>query len=164
MVSDSDGIDLCGLLWRDHRAIEEMLAVIERGQGVTADLFVAVTHDLVVHEVAEEEVVYAAVRRYVDGGDDLADGRLAEQHGIEELVAAMGAMVPDSVEWRAALTALGTVVNAHNIGEERDVFPVLHDTVPADRLQILAEAYLDAKAENAVGLFEVHAPGQAFIG
>ncbi len=155
---------LFGLLRRDHAAIVEMLAAVGRGDGDVAELFAHLARDLVVHEVAEEEVVYAAVRRYVDGGDDLADAALAEQHHVEQLLAVMAAMGPDNVEWEAALTALTGAVIGHIGGEERNIFAVLQDAMSADRLEILADTYLDAKAANSVGLFEVYAPGRSFCG
>lgn len=138
--------NLVQMLLADHRHAEQVL------QGFTDttadqkdDAFCELTYTLVRHEVAEEEVVYPALRRYVDGGDDLADMRIAEQSKAEELLAEMEEAGVDSAEFPAMFTTLRSEVLAHAEAEEQSVFPELTTCISPDELLELGRRYSRAK-------------------
>lgn len=134
------------LLLADHRQAEQLL---ERFHDTPADqrdeAFCELTYTLVRHEVAEEEVVYPALRRYVDGGDDLADMRIAEQAKAEELLAEMERAGVMSAEFPAMFNTLRSEVLAHAEAEEQSVFPELTTSVKADELLELGKRFDMAK-------------------
>jgi hemerythrin superfamily protein len=138
--------NLVQLLLADHRQAEHLL---DRFADVGADrrdeAFCELTYTLVRHEVAEEEVVYPVLRRYVDGGDDLADMRIAEQAKAEELLAEMEKAGVDSAAFPAMFTTLRSEVLAHAQAEELSVFPELTTSVRADELRELGTRYNLAK-------------------
>lgn len=138
--------ELIHMLLADH---EEAKRLLQGFEGVAADrrdeAFCELTYTLVRHEVAEEEVVYPACRRYVDGGDDLADMRIAEQSKAEELLAEMEKAGVSSAEFPAMFTTLRSEVLAHAEAEEQSVFPELSANVKADELSQLGKRYEMAK-------------------
>src|ERR1700730_4564574 len=91
---------LIELLLLDHQKVKMMLGDFD-GVAPTwrADAFCEVTHALIGHEVAEEEVLYPAVQKYVEGGDDLAEQRIAEQADAERQLADMEKLDPTSDEF-----------------------------------------------------------------
>ncbi len=134
--------DLVKLLVEDHQGAKGLL---EKFETVPADrrdeAFCELTYELVRHEVAEEEVVYPAVRHYVDGGDDLADMRIAEQSKAEELLAEIEKVGVMSPEFPAMFSTLRSEVLAHAEAEEQSVFPELSSAVKADELFTLGQRY-----------------------
>jgi hemerythrin superfamily protein len=138
--------NLIQLLLQDHQEAKQMLERFDTLPASKRDEgFCELTHTLVRHEVAEEEVVYPQLRRYVDGGDDLADMRIAEQAKAEQLLADMEKAGVDSPEFPSMFTTLRSEVLAHAEAEEHSVFPELTATLHADDLRTMAKRYQMAK-------------------
>ena len=138
--------ELVALLLADHQEAKRLL---ERFGNLPAsqrdEAFCELTYELVRHEVAEEEVVYPALRRYADGGDDIADMRIAEQSKAEQLLADMEKAGVESPEFASMFATLKTDVLAHAEAEERTVFPELSTNISADDLRQLGKRYELAK-------------------
>jgi hemerythrin superfamily protein len=147
-TESNEGRDLIELLLEDHAKAKSLLEQID-DSGDSADLatlFPQLVKDLVTHEVAEEEIVYPALRSWVEGGDALAEARVAEQQEAEELLAAMEKMEIGSGMFRQSLLQLKGAVLDHAAHEEAEVFPALKAGVSPERLQTLGQAYTIAKA------------------
>ena len=137
---------LVSLLLADHEEAKRLLDRFDTLPGpARAEAFCELTHVLVGHEVAEEEIVYPALRRYADGGDDLADMRIGEQSVAEQLLTDMEKAGVDSPEFPAMFAKLRSSVLAHAEAEERTVFPELSSNIGADELRTLGERYEIAK-------------------
>jgi hemerythrin superfamily protein len=131
----------------DHQHVRESFAKFETADRAQWwDMFVDLTHDLVKHEVVEEEVVYPEVRKALPDGDALADARIHEQSEAEELLSTMEKKGPDDKDFAANLTKLRSAVLAHAESEEQTVFMPLSTAVKQDRLEELGERYEKAKA------------------
>lgn len=138
--------ELVALLLADHQEAKRLLDRFDSLPASQRDqAFCEVTYELVRHEVAEEEVVYPALRRYVDGGDDIADMRIAEQSTAEQLLADMEKAGVESPEFSSMFVKLRTDVLAHAEAEERTVFPELTSCIGADDLRQLGRRYETAK-------------------
>ena len=146
MAQDTKSKDLVELLLQDHREVEVMLGELDSPSVDAGQLFCRAVHTLVGHEVAEEEVVYPAVRRMVDGGDALADARIAEQQKAEETLYEMERMDATSAEFRTRFQELKKAVLEHAKTEEREVFPKLTAAADVDELKKLGTVYEAAKA------------------
>ena len=131
---------LIDLLLADHQAAKSLLE-----KGPTGTDFNVVVRELVVHEVAEEEIVYPAFRR-IGGTDTIAENRIAEQQEAEQLLQKMEHMDTSSAEFKDAFGNLRTAVLAHAQSEESEVFPKLQSSLQAAELQKLGKAYEVAKA------------------
>lgn len=138
--------ELVPLLLADHQEAKRLLERFDTlPASERADAFCEIVHELVRHEVAEEEVVYPTLRRFADGGDDLADLRIKEQAAAEELLAKMEKAGVESAEFPAMFAKLRTEVLAHAEAEEKSVFPELGSSVNADELRSLGQRYDKAK-------------------
>lgn len=139
--------DLISLLLADHKTVEGLLGEIDESSGDMGGLFTRIKATLETHETAEEEVLYPAVRRYVDNGDELADARIAEQDEAAELLGHMADLAPDGAQMRAAFSTLKATATAHAKAEESDVFPRLQAAVGGEVLDQLGREFAKSKAE-----------------
>lgn len=133
-------------LLEDHRMVRTNLASLETAdRSQWWEIFQQVTHDLVQHEIAEEEIVYPVVRKQLANGDQLADARIAEQSKAEELMDRMERKGREDKDFAANLTKLRSAVLEHAEEEERTVFAPLANAVDRDQLEKMAERYEKAK-------------------
>ena len=136
---------LIELLLRDHELARLLLESFDSFPVSRAERFCEIVHALVAHEVAEEEVVYPAVRKYIDRGDDLADARLKEQAEAEGLLIEMESLDPNSEDFLALFMNLRAEVLRHAEAEEQTVFPALTSAVNPDEQIRLGHRYAQAK-------------------
>ncbi len=133
------------LLLEDHRSVERMFAAFENADPAErASLFWELTNELVRHEVAEEVVIYPALRE-VRGGDAVARARIEEQSEAESQLNRMEKLDPTSPEFMAELTELEAAVREHASKEEAEAFPLLFSDVPGPDQVVLAQKYASAK-------------------
>jgi hemerythrin superfamily protein len=120
------------LLEQDHRQIEEEFQsfVRDNESPVVRELCEHLTR----HSELEETALYPALRRWVDGGDDLADRAQQEHAAIATMVAELSdSATPERLEDLVA--ELRNAVEAHVEFEEAEIFPAMRDSrVDADRL------------------------------
>jgi hemerythrin superfamily protein len=145
MTTASPSDDVVDLLEEDHHLVEARLSELDTaGAGARAELFWKLTNDLVRHEVAEEVVVYPALRK-VPGGDQIADARIAEQAEAEEKLAKMEKMDADSPEFVRELASLKKAVLEHAESEEKTAFAMLLGSLSLEQRAELGGRYLKAK-------------------
>ncbi len=136
---------LIELLLRDHEQAKLLLESFDSFPVSRDERFCEIVHTLVAHEVAEEEVLYPAVRRYVDDGDDLADVRLHEQADAETLLHELQALDPNTEYFLASFIKFRADVLRHAEAEEQTVFPGLASAVAPDEQVRLGKRYERAK-------------------
>ena len=136
---------LIEILLRDHEQAKLLLESFDSFPISRDERFCEIVHTLVGHEVAEEEVLYPAVRKYVDGGDDLAEARLHEQGEAETLLHDMEVLDPNSEEFLTSFIKLRADVLRHAEAEEQTVFPGLASAVAPDEQVRLGQRYERAK-------------------
>ncbi|CAL9391592.1 hemerythrin [Streptomyces sp. DH-12] len=135
-------------LTTDHREVDSLFEQIEAlptGEQRRRDLADELTRELVRHSVAEEEHLYPTVRRYVDGGDDLADKEIADHGEVERMLKELEGCEPGDGRFDTLITQLKTSVTEHIDDEENRLFPLLADACSADALQELGEKVRMAK-------------------
>jgi hemerythrin-like domain-containing protein len=96
------------------------------------------------HFRVEEDVLLPAFAPYGDPGDARVVQMLVEHVRIR---AAAAALATGSVELEA-LHALGTALEAHVRLEEREVFPLIEESLPDEAAEALVEAVLAAEASG----------------
>src|SRR3954464_14242915 len=109
----STSIDVTTLLEQQHEKVKQLLTRI--GDGKTpgaADDFCELRRMLAVHETAEEEVVYPALRKTGDDGQRVAEERLAEEdeaktvlHELEKIGVNDANFAAKFADFRRAVTA-----------------------------------------------------------
>jgi hemerythrin superfamily protein len=109
-------------LEEDHRAIEAQFQDLLRDQE--APVVRELGELLTSHAEIEEAALYPSLRRYVDGGDDLADRAAQELATIATMVAELhDSATPERLG--ELLTQLGDAVSAHVEFEESEIFPAM---------------------------------------
>jgi len=126
-----------GFAWleQDHRDIEEQFQTFLRDNE--EPVVRAVCEHLTRHSQAEDAVLYPALRRYVDGGDDLADRAQQEHSAIATLVAELfQSTTPERLVDQ--MTQLRASVSAHVEFEETELFPEMR-SCGVDGAQLLSD-------------------------
>jgi hemerythrin superfamily protein len=138
------GTDVIQLLEADHRQVQQLLG---RFDGISPaereSYFCEVVQELVKHEVAEEIVVYPALRQHASGGAAEADARIKEQSEAEEMLAKMDASSP---AFAADFVKLRGAVLEHAQAEEGGAFVLLRQAEDVDARAKLGKRYEMAKA------------------
>jgi len=137
--------DVISLLTQDHEAITERFSELRGTHPDFRDqLFWELMDQLVRHEVAEETVVYPALREE-PGGDVIADARVAEEAETEALLARMEKLDPTTEEFLGAVQDLESAVLAHAKKEEDEVFPLFTANEETGYLALLGQKFKGEK-------------------
>ena len=135
------------LLQRDHEHVKALLDQLTSSPPEGRhDLFSQLVVELVRHEVAEEVVVYPAIRSDVPDGSAEVKPRLREQSEAEEKLAKMEKLDPTTPEFASELAELRSAVLAHVQAEEESVFPLLRAVEDDDKLMEMGAKYERAKS------------------
>jgi hemerythrin superfamily protein len=135
-------------LTTDHREVDALFAQMETlaaADPKRRDLADELTMELVRHSVAEEEHLYPAVRRYVDGGDDIADKEIADHSEVERMLKELEDCRPTDGRFDALMAQLKSSVTAHVRDEEGRLFPLLAESCSAEALDELGQKVRAAK-------------------
>lgn len=95
---------------------------------------------LAVHETAEEMMVHPRVRRKVEGGADVADARLTEEHEAKVALSELEKIPCGTADFSKALIHLQAAVLEHARREEREEFTLLEQQLDDASLQQLTSA------------------------
>src|SRR3954466_9939530 len=111
-------------LEQDHRSIEAQFQTSLRDAEEPAVRELA--EQLTRHSQLEESALYPALRRWVDGGDDLADRAQQEHSQIATMVAELyQSVTPERLGELVA--SLQDTVSAHVAFEESEIFPAMRE-------------------------------------
>jgi iron-sulfur cluster repair protein YtfE (RIC family) len=117
----ADGFEI---LSEDHRQVERLFDTYRHD---TED---SIAHEicerLSVHTRVEEAALYPALRRYVDGGDDLADVAEQEHAAMKTIIARIYESPPE--ELFDLVAELRTEVEHHVESEESELFPQMRES------------------------------------
>jgi len=143
--------DAIEVITTDHREVEQLFTQLlaaddPKDTELRRDLGERILRALSVHAAAEEHVLYPAVRRYVDDGDDIADHSLQEHQELKEQLAALDGMSPDDAEFLPGFERARETVAHHVHEEESSVLPKLRDSLRGEDIYDLGDALAKAKA------------------
>lgn len=144
MATEHQGV--VELLRQQHQRIREMFDEVERAHGETRkQRFEDLRRFLAVHETAEELVVHPRARM-AEGGNDVVDARLAEEHSAKEVLSRLDGMDTSDSDFTPTLAQLRSAVLEHADSEERDEFPLLLRQNDDKTLARMAQAVRAAEA------------------
>lgn len=132
--------DAITLLTDDHREVVRLLDQVLGGALDSDELVEAINtiiHDLSVHAVAEEVVLYPTVRDELPGGPALADEALEEHARVERALADLDGRDPREQPIRDQVQRVAEEVKHHVEEEEGDLFPALRKHLTAEQLEDL---------------------------
>jgi len=140
--------DVVDFLIGQHNLIKDMFddVLCASGSSAREKAFVDLRQLLAVHETAEEVVVHPRARGDIDGGDEIVDARLREEHGAKEQLAAIEKTDIDSAEFIDAVTALRDAVIEHAEHEEAEEFSRLQRNLEPEDLRRMVAAVQAAQA------------------
>jgi hemerythrin superfamily protein len=139
--------DVVDLLIEQHMQIRDLFGEVEAASGdARREAFHRLVRLLAVHETAEEQVVRPLTRLSVEGGNEIADDRLAEEHDAKQTLAALEEIGPEAEEFSRLLDQLRLDVLDHASKEEAYEFRYLRRDVPATQLRALTAVVRAAEA------------------
>ncbi len=148
--------DVVDLLIQQHNQIRDLFLEVEAASGdARHDAFRRLVRLLAIHETAEVQAVHPVARLHLQGGGDIIDDRLAEEHQAKQTLAALETTGPDAPEFSRLLDELRISVLEHAHNEEAYEFPYLRRDVPASEMRALVPV---VKAAEAVAPTHPH-PG-----
>lgn len=138
--------DVVALLKEQHQRIRAMFDAVGQAVGEERQQrFDDLRRLLAVHETAEEMVVHPRAR-LGEGGNDVVDARLAEEHSAKELLADLDRMKAGDAGFDAKLDRLRSSVIAHADNEEAEEFPLLEAETDEKTRATMAAAVRAAEA------------------
>jgi hemerythrin superfamily protein len=136
--------DVVDILTFQHEQVKTMFGTLRNLRGETArEPFDNLRWMLAIHETAEEEIVYPALRS--KGADDLVQARLAEEDEAKKALAGLEKMGTSAPEFPGELASFEKAVLAHATAEETEIFPRLRQEFDADRRRKMGAALLAAE-------------------
>lgn len=143
---DGSHVDIVTMVETDHRAVQALMARVDSAPPEDrAALFVELLHLLVAHEVAEEQVLYPALRVVTDQVGPMIRERLHEQDEAERLLRRLEETDPGSDEFASTFGRLRQAVTAHAEAEEREVLPLIAELEQALDRPGMGARYAEAK-------------------
>jgi hypothetical protein len=132
--------DVVTYLKDQHEAIKALFieTLDAKDADTQQDAFTRLRTLLAVHETAEEMMVHPRVRRKVDGGADIADARLTEEHDAKVALGALEKIPCGTAEFSKELIHLQAAVLEHAQREETEEFTVLEEQLDDEELGKLA--------------------------
>jgi hemerythrin superfamily protein len=153
--------DIVALLEKDHDLAKTLLEEIDNAAAeAREELFLKLVPTLAAHEVAEEIVVYPAIRDLLPDGEEQAEARLHEQEEAEQKLTQLETMDPASAEFASEMHGLMLAVLEHAEAEEENVFPLLEAL--SERAE-LGESYEKAKMAGATDARSEPEPGSGRV-
>lgn len=140
MQADHDLVwELLNRLTRSHPQYEESAG--RRQQ--TAQQLVALES---VHEAAEEQVIWPAVRRHCPDGDDLVDEALTQEHQAKLALNQLRRLGAGSQEFAQCVSTIASHARTHISYEQNQIWPRLADGLADEELDALADRWRSARA------------------
>lgn len=139
--------DVVSLLKAQHERIRSLFDDVDK----TADIgerqsrFEELRRLLAVHETAEELIVHPEAR-HADGGSEVVDARLQEEHDAKEVLSELDGMKVNDAGFVDRFATLRGAVLAHADSEEREEFPLLQGNTDQKTLHRMASAVRAAEA------------------
>jgi hemerythrin superfamily protein len=139
--------DVVDLLIAQHALIRDLFDEVEKASAQERpDAFQRLVRLLAVHETAEEEIVHPYARLKIDGGKEVIDDRLAEEHEAKQLLMEMDKAGAGDPRFLTNLAALRAAVMAHARSEERYEFTQLRAQTSETERRALAVGVKAAEA------------------
>src|SRR5919199_1081879 len=111
--------DVIALLENDHREVEQMFTEFEQATDAQERRTIAdkIIIELVKHSEAEEQAVYPAMAKNVEGGEEMVEHEISEHSEAERTMKELDGMDPNDPKFGVLMHELMTAIR-HHIREE----------------------------------------------
>jgi hemerythrin superfamily protein len=134
--------DVVEVIEAQHRQVKALLERVAAASGPgLEESFCDLRRTIVVHETAEEEVVYPMLRASGGEGQRVAAVRAAEEREGTEALTKLEKMQLGSAAFATVFDQFRTAVLNHAAAEEATVVPLLRSTQSRDTLHRMASAF-----------------------
>jgi hemerythrin superfamily protein len=141
-MADTKGTDVIEVVKTQHQEVKRLLSRVAAGAGDSLEeSFCELRRMIAVHETAEEEIVYPALRSTGEEGKRVADARTAEEAEGTKVLAKLEGLTPGTAEFSKLFEEFRVAVLHHAESEEAEVFPILRSSQKPEMLQKMAEAF-----------------------
>lgn len=149
-VGASAPTDAITLLESDHRRMEGLLArgedTTERAREGRRALLDALTTELAVHELIEEQVLYPALKSHPSAKDIVLEG-FQEHHVANLIVKELHETATDDEQWGAKFKVLKESIEHHIQEEEGEMFQAARTVFSQDELDAMGAQMTAMKAQ-----------------
>jgi hemerythrin superfamily protein len=134
--------DVVEVINAQHQQVKGLLTRVSAASGTELEsAFCDLRRMIVVHETAEEEVVYPALRATGAEGQRVADERTKEEQEGTEVLAKLEKLDIGKAEFSTMFEQFRTAVLKHAEAEEATVLPLLRRTQSDENLLKMASAF-----------------------
>lgn len=142
--SEQDAVEF---LLEQHQQVRSLFADLQGpATEKRQETFDTLLRLLAVHETAEEEVIYPALRTYAPNGDKIAEARMGEEDEAKKQLSELEKLGVAGDGFDLRLATFREMVLAHATAEEREVFPLLRAHVEAKQLTAMRTLLTAAEA------------------
>jgi hypothetical protein len=141
------------LLKQDHEKVKKLLEeadeTTERAVKTRPELLAKIKHELTIHEILEEEIVYPAFAKQAKLKDVVLEGY--EEHHVVDTI--MGELLATGVEdetWAAKLSVMKENIEHHIEEEEGEMFKKARQIFSNEELEVLGRQ-LEARKREVKG-------------
>ena len=148
MTNQIDAIDM---LLRDHHVIQALAEQLDAADEPTEirGLFLLLVEQLSAHEAVEHELIFPALPGSPDdAGHASLEHRMGEHEELNELLAEMRSLPPDSFAFTKRASAFVQEIEEHFQREEETVFPRLRESFSREQLIELADRASDVREHS----------------
>lgn len=158
-TSKSSAKPLIKLLKEDHKKVKDLFAEFEESKNKKnskkkAEIVNQICHELTLHALAEEKIVYPVAREEIKD-TDLMDEADEEHAGAKNLIKQLISMDPEESHYDAKVTVLKEYIEHHVKEEENIMLPELEkanidgEELATEILEFKKEHSSDDKIESS---------------
>ncbi|MGL6344658.1 MAG: hemerythrin domain-containing protein [Waterburya sp.] len=146
-ASDQKDLKIQDVIRMDHQKVNILMAEIEKSDNPEKiqEYFGQIYRDLMVHSVAEEQVVYPKVRPFY--GEEDTQELYDEQAQLKKILEQMKQVEPNSQEFKKMLQQVKEMVGDHTRQEESTMFLAINNNCSSQQQQQMATEFKEAKKQ-----------------
>jgi hemerythrin superfamily protein len=139
--------DVVDMIMADHREVERLFDLLENQPDQRVRNLPVLSALLIAHSRAEEAEVYPIAKDEAGASEEVAHSQ--EEHvEAEQILERLKAADPTSAEFDRVLAELVEAVSHHVEEEESSVLPAMRSGLEYSRLQELAAAFSQSRADH----------------
>ena len=125
------------MLKDDHKKVKELFNDFDSADGgAQAAIALTAIHELEIHAVLEETLIYPAIREAIDDADMMNEA-VEEHHLVHVLIAELKKLKPSDDKFHAKFCVLSELVKHHVEEEEGEMLPKAeHCDIDWDALEV----------------------------
>ena len=128
-------------LQNDHREVESLFQQFQTGSvDFRTEVLRKIVRELSIHGAIEEQVVYPAMRRYLEDGDAKVEHSIADHQAMKEILKSLDGASADEEGVPRTLQMLMADVRSHVQEEENELLPQLRTNMPPVQYTEMATA------------------------